>query len=108
MVVIIALLLVTGIPYERYFASSKILNDLLQPAIVALAYPLYEQLHQIRARWKSIISVCFAGSLTAMVSSAAIALWLGVSPKMAASVMPKSVTTPLPWRFHNPSAAFPP
>ena len=27
----------------------KILNDLLQPAVVALAFPLYEQLHQIRA-----------------------------------------------------------
>ncbi|WP_074013113.1 CidB/LrgB family autolysis modulator [Candidatus Sodalis sp. SoCistrobi] len=95
MVVIIALLLATDIPYERYFAGSKILNDLLQPAVVALAYPLYEQLHQIRARWKSIISICFAGSVTAMVSGAAIALWLGVSPQMAASIMPKSVTTPI-------------
>ena len=27
--------------------------------MVALAYPLYEQLHQIRARWKSIIAICF-------------------------------------------------
>jgi hypothetical protein len=44
MVVIIPFLLLTGIPYERYFAGSKILNDLLQPAVVALAFPLYEQL----------------------------------------------------------------
>ena len=51
MAVIIPLLLFTGIPYERYFQGSKILNDLLQPAVVALAFPLYEQLHQIRARW---------------------------------------------------------
>jgi hypothetical protein len=35
MVVIIPFLLLTGIPYERYFAGSKILNDLLQPAVVA-------------------------------------------------------------------------
>lgn len=41
MVVIIPFLLLTGIPYERYFAGSKILNDLLQPAVVALAFPLY-------------------------------------------------------------------
>ncbi|VFS34842.1 inner membrane protein YohK [Enterobacter cancerogenus] len=61
MVVIIPFLLLTGIPYERYFAGSKILNDLLQPAVVALAFPLYEQLHQIRARWKSIITICFFG-----------------------------------------------
>ena len=73
MAVIIPLLLLTGIPYERYFQGSKILNDLLQPAVVALAFPLYEQLHQIRARWKSIIAVCFIGSLTAMISGGAIA-----------------------------------
>lgn len=89
------LLLLTGIPYERYFQGSKILNDLLQPAVVALAYPLYEQLHQIRARWKSIIAVCFIGSLTAMISGGAIALWMGATPEIAASIMPKSVTTPI-------------
>ena len=44
MVVIIPFLLLTGISYERYFAGSKVLNDLLQPAVVALAFPLYEQL----------------------------------------------------------------
>lgn len=59
MVVLIPFLLITGISYERYFLGSKILNDLLQPAVVALAFPLYEQLHQIRARWKSIITICF-------------------------------------------------
>ncbi len=95
MVVIIPLLLLTGIPYSRYFAGSKILNDLLQPAVVALAFPLYEQLHQIRARWKSIISICFVGSLTAMISGTAIALWMGATPEIAASVLPKSVTTPI-------------
>lgn len=95
MAVIIPLLLFTGIPYERYFQGSKILNDLLQPAVVALAFPLYEQLHQIRARWKSIIAVCFIGSLTAMISGGAIALWLGATPEIAASILPKSVTTPI-------------
>jgi putative effector of murein hydrolase len=63
MVVIIPFLLVTGIPYDHYFQGSKILNDLLQPAVVALAFPLYEQLHQIRARWKSIITICFLAVL---------------------------------------------
>ena len=95
MVVIIPLLLVTHIPYARYFAGSKILNDLLQPAVVALAFPLYEQLHQIRARWKSIISICFIGSVVAMVTGTAIALWMGAPPQIAASVLPKSVTTPI-------------
>jgi len=42
MVVIIPLLLLTGTPYDHYFQGSKVLNDLLQPAVVALAFPLYE------------------------------------------------------------------
>lgn len=95
MAVIIPLLLITGVSYERYFSGSKILNELLQPAVVALAFPLYEQLHQIRARWKSIITVCFIGSLVAMFSGSALALLLGASPEIAASVLPKSVTTPI-------------
>ncbi len=95
MAVIIPLLVLSGIGYERYFSGSKVLNDLLQPAVVALAFPLYEQLHQIRARWKSIISVCFIGSLVAMISGTAMALLMGATPQIAASVLPKSVTTPI-------------
>ncbi|AGH73239.1 MULTISPECIES: CidB/LrgB family autolysis modulator [Edwardsiella] len=95
MAVIIPLLLLLHIPYKNYFAGSSALNSLLQPAVVALAFPLYEQLHQIRARWKSIITICFIGSATAMITGTAIALWLGATPEIAASVMPKSVTTPI-------------
>ena len=95
MVVIIPILLLTGIPYDHYFKGSEVLNDLLQPAVVALAYPLYEQLHQIRARWKSIITICFAGSVIAMVTGTAIAFMMGATPEIAASILPKSVTTPI-------------
>ncbi|KIS43008.1 CidB/LrgB family autolysis modulator [Kosakonia radicincitans] len=95
MIVIIPILLVTGTPYDHYFQGSKVLNDLLQPAVVALAFPLYEQLHQIRARWKSIITICFVGSVVAMTSGAVIALLMGATPQIAASVLPKSVTTPI-------------
>lgn len=96
MVVLIPFLLITGISYERYFQGSKILNDLLQPAVVALAFPLYEQLHQIRARWKSIITICFIGSVVAMVTGTTVALMMGGNPRqIAASILPKSVTTPI-------------
>ena len=94
MVVIIPFLMLTGISYDSYFKGSEVLNDLLQPAVVALAYPLYEQLHQIRARWKSIITICFIGSVVAMVTGTSVALLMGASPEIAASILPKSVTTP--------------
>lgn len=95
MAILIPVLLLLNIPYKNYLAGSKVLNDLLQPAVVALAFPLYEQLHQIRARWKSIISVCFIGSMAAIISGTLIAMWLGATPEIAASVLPKSVTTPI-------------
>jgi len=95
MVVIIPFLLLTGIPYANYFQGSKMLNDLLQPAVVALAFPLYEQLHQIRARWKSIITICLVGSLVAMITGTSVALLMGATPEIAASILPKSVTTPI-------------
>ncbi len=40
MVVIIPFLLLTGIPTSTT-SKAAVLNDLLQPAVVALAYPLY-------------------------------------------------------------------
>ncbi|RWR02693.1 hypothetical protein ED28_06835 [[Pantoea] beijingensis] len=95
MAAIIPLLLMINMPYARYFAGSSLLNHLLQPAVVALALPLYEQIHQIRTRWKSLLSVCFIGSLAAMISGTAIALWLGATPEIAATILPKSVTTPI-------------
>ncbi len=93
MVVIIPFLMLTGISYDSYFKGSEVLNDLLQPAVVALAYPLYEQLHQIRARWKSIITICFIGSVVAMVTGTSVALLMGASPEIAASILPKSVAS---------------
>jgi putative effector of murein hydrolase len=41
MAVIIPLLVFSGISYERYFSGSKALNDLLQPAVVALCLSAY-------------------------------------------------------------------
>ncbi|HGJ5881739.1 MAG TPA: CidB/LrgB family autolysis modulator [Arsenophonus nasoniae] len=93
--IIIPVLLITQTSYDHYFSGSRILNDLLQSAVVALALPLYEQLHQIRAQWKSIISICFIGSLIAMITGTTIALWTGATVEMAASILPKSVTTPI-------------
>lgn len=107
MAIVIPILLLTHIPYTRYFAGSTFLNQLLQPAVVALALPLYEQMHQIRARWKTIISVCFIGSITAMVSGTAIALWMGATPEIAATIMPKSVTTPIAMAVSGSLHGFP-
>lgn len=95
LLVIIPLLMWLNVPYDTYFEQNKWLNSLLEPAVVALAFPLYEQLKQIRQKWKVIFSACLAGSVLSMFSGAGIALVLGADPQLTASILPKSVTTPI-------------
>ncbi|MGF1679685.1 CidB/LrgB family autolysis modulator [Photobacterium minamisatsumaniensis] len=95
LVIIIPLLMWLDVPYETYFEQNKWLNALLEPAVVALAFPLYEQLSQIRQKWKVILSACFVGSVLSMLTGAGIALLLGADLELTASILPKSVTTPI-------------
>ncbi|UZM98661.1 LrgB family protein [Lysinibacillus sp. MHQ-1] len=44
-IVIIILLLLTGIPYKSYNAGASVLTNLLGPATVAFAVPIYKK-HQ--------------------------------------------------------------
>ena len=94
MVVIIPFLMLTGISYDSYFKGSGA-NDLLQPAVVALAYPFYMSSYtRSAARWKSIITICFIGSVVAMVTGLPVLL-MGASLKSPRQSLPKSVTTPI-------------
>ncbi|WP_205626101.1 CidB/LrgB family autolysis modulator [Photobacterium aquae] len=95
LLVIIPLLIWLKVPYETYFEQNKWINALLEPAVVALAFPLYEQLSQIRQKWKVIFSVCLIGSILSMVTGAGIAVMMGADSQLTASILPKSVTTPI-------------
>ncbi|QOQ69794.1 CidB/LrgB family autolysis modulator [Photobacterium damselae] len=95
LIVLIALLKWLQVPYEVYFADNKIINFLLGPAVVALALPLYQQLAHIRSKWKTIMTACFVGSVLSMTFGTAIAFWMGADAQLAASILPKSITTPL-------------
>ena len=66
LLVLIPLLIWLKVPYDTYFGQNKIINYLLGPAVVALAYPLYEQLEQIKLKWKTIFTVCLIGSSLSM------------------------------------------
>ncbi|MEZ8966614.1 CidB/LrgB family autolysis modulator [Vibrio breoganii] len=91
--IIIPFLLLFKVPYQTYYQGNELIQHLLQPAVVALAYPLYEQLNEIRAKWKLILTTCVIGSLGAMLSSGLLAVLLGADSQLLASIMGKSVTT---------------
>ncbi|CCO44515.1 putative LrgA-associated membrane protein LrgB [Vibrio nigripulchritudo SOn1] len=93
--IIIPVLVYSGVDFDTYYEQNKWFSYLLQPAVVALAYPLYEQLPEIRARWKIILLACGVGSVMSMFSSSMIAHYLGTDHALIASILGKSVTTPI-------------
>lgn len=93
--VLIPLLTYLKVPFETYYADNEWLSFLLQPAVVALAYPLYEQLPQIKANWRIIALACTLGSVMSMLTATFIAVAFNADITLIASLLGKSVTTPI-------------
>lgn len=92
---LVALLLITGTPYQTYFDGAQFVHFLLGPATVALAIPLYAQFRRVRTLLFPLLVALLAGSLTAILSAVALGHWLGASLPSVLSLAPKSVTTPI-------------
>lgn len=92
---LVALLSLTGTPYQRYFEGAQFVHFLLGPATVALAIPLWRQLDRLRGAWLAILVSLLLGSAAAAASAALVALALGGAPEVVASLAPKSVTAPV-------------
>jgi predicted murein hydrolase (TIGR00659 family) len=93
--IIITTLVLFNVTFDVYYADNLWVSYLLQPAVVALAYPLYEQLPQIKSNWRIIVFSCIFGSVMSMVSSATIAVILHADLPLVAAILTKSVTTPI-------------
>ncbi|MFM5464253.1 LrgB family protein [Aeromonas simiae] len=93
--VIVALLLMFHLPLEQYQQGTTPLTILLEPAVVALALPLYQQARQIRAKLKPILICCLLSVLISVITTLLIGYLLGADITMLASIATKSITTPL-------------
>jgi predicted murein hydrolase (TIGR00659 family) len=93
--ILVVLLLLTGTPYAVYFEGAQFVHFLLGPATVALAVPLYRNLHLVRPALVPMIVALLAGSLTAISSAVFIGWLLGAPPDVLASLAPKSATAPI-------------
>lgn len=91
----IAVLSWQNISFENYFENSWALNALLEPAVVALGFPLYQHLETIKRQWKSIVFVLFIGTLIAIISSFLITMLFVGDYAIAVALSHKSVTTPI-------------
>ena len=94
-VLLVAGLWATDIPYETYFDGAQFVHFMLGPATVALAVPLYRNAVRARRVAKAIVVSVLAGSLTAAGSVVLIAWALGATSETLYSLAPKSVTTPI-------------
>ncbi|WP_020653422.1 LrgB family protein [Massilia niastensis] len=90
-----AVLILSGMSYQRYFAGAQFVHFLLGPATVALAVPLVRQLPRLRRSFLPLASALLAGCVTAIVAAVAVALLLGATPELAFSLGPKSATSPI-------------
>jgi len=94
-ILLAAVLGITGTPYPVYFEGAQFVHFMLGPATVALAVPLYVNLGRARQVVWPMIAALVAGSLTAILSALAIAYALGVRGDILLSLAPKSATAPV-------------
>lgn len=94
-VALVGLLLLTGTPYETYFAGAQFVHFMLGPATVALAVPLYLASDKLRRVLVPALVALLVGSATGIGSAVLLARLLGVSELVTLSLAPKSITTPI-------------
>lgn len=92
---IIVLLVVCNIPLEHYSKGGDMINLFLGPATVVLAVPLYHQLEALKKYFKEILIGICAGIVTGFLSTTLCCMAFGFDQVLSASLMPKSITTPI-------------
>jgi predicted murein hydrolase (TIGR00659 family) len=88
-------LLIFNVSYESYHYGAKWVEKLLGPAVVALAYPLYLHRRILMEHTLTILVSVSIGSVVGLLSGLLMANMLGVNDSIIASLLPKSVTTPV-------------
>lgn len=92
-IVIMIILLVGEIPYESYKEETSFITFLIGPATVSLAVPLYENLDVLKKHWKIVLITILVGVIGHALSIGILSIVLGLSDVLAATFIPKSVTT---------------
>ena len=75
--------------------GAQFIHFLLGPAVVALAWPLWQRRAQLRRRGVALLAAGLAGGLAAGGSAVVIGWALGLPAEVLRSLAPKSVTAPV-------------
>lgn len=92
---LIAVLTVFHIPFDDYYKGGSMINMFLGPATACMAVTIYAKLDLLKKNWLPVLAGCLAGTLTAIGSILLMSRLFGLDSAMIASLLPKSVTTPI-------------
>ena len=93
--ILAGLLTLSETPYPTYFSGAQFIHFLLGPAVVALAWPMWERRHELRRRALPLLLAALAGGIASGGSAVAIAWALDLPADLIRSLAPKSVTAPV-------------
>lgn len=92
---VIACLTHTGVPLADYQRGGEVINMLLGPATAALALSIYRQREILKENFLPVLLGCLAGCCASVGSTLALCRIFGLDQALTASLVPKSVTTPI-------------
>jgi len=95
MLSIIAFLWVLEIPYRYYSHGGDYIMQMLGPITVVLAVPLYQHHEKLRRHAFAILFGIALGALSALLSVYLLSFAAGLDMRLTASLLPRSVTTPI-------------
>ncbi|KYP80655.1 LrgB family protein [Ferroacidibacillus organovorans] len=96
-----AILLFFHLPYSSWSTGAHWYTAMLGPATVAFAVPLYKHFATLKRHALEMSAALLAGSITAILSTIALARGLHLSNLMVDSLAPRSVTTPIAMAVSN-------
>lgn len=94
-VVLAGALTATRTAYPTYFSGAQFIHFLLGPAVVALAWPLWQRRSALRARGMRFVVAALVGGTAAAGGAVALSWALGLPHEVVLSLAPKSVTAPV-------------
>lgn len=92
---LIAVLTLSGTSYATYFAGAQFVHVLLGPAVVAMAWPLWQRRDELRRRGLALVLAALGGGAAAAFSAIGLGWLAGLDGGVLRSLAPKSVTAPV-------------
>lgn len=90
-----AVLWLTDTAYAVYFAGAQFVHVLLGPAVVVMAWPLWQRRRELQRRGLHLVLAAVAGGAASALGAVAIGAALGLDAAVLRSLAPKSVTAPV-------------